>query len=196
MKKTAGTAISLGSLMFMAAALSPAVLAHWSTPYSLVPESYKAGWLLGYRMFAAGAVITAIGFAVLGAHLRRQSGDRLVRLLSYAADVFIVAGSICWILSLDESIFLPFKVRFPASPAYSWFSLYFNLSLVSFFIYGYLLLRAGSNRWLAWGTIGFYALLLGVYLYLGDLPPAVLYLWPIVLGIGLLARVVRRADDN
>lgn len=186
MQKSAGFVMLLGSILFIGAAFTPAIQKHWFTPYALVPADFKEGWLFGYRMFAAGAMVTAVGFALLGWQLRRLPGDKLIRAASSVADVLVITGAAFWIRSLSENVFPPIRMLIPNGIVLPWITVYVYLSLLSFFIYGYLLNRSGYARWLGFGTLGFNALLVIMLLYLGDLPPAVYYLWPIILGIGLI----------
>jgi hypothetical protein len=114
----------------------------------------------------------------------------LVKAAIYLGDAFVVVGAICWTMSVAETISPSLSATFPDIP---FFPVYFNLSLFGFLIYGYALIQTGFVKWLAWGTTGFYALILILYLIMGDMPPAVLYVWPIVLGI---ASMVNRGPSR
>jgi hypothetical protein len=186
-QKVVGIVMFIGAALFMGAAVHPAIQKHWSTAYLLVPIDYKSGWLFGYRMFALGALFTAIGFALLGSQLRQRSATKFTQTSSLVADAFIMIGAVSWARSLNRNVFPPIHLLLLEEISIPWVSMFAYLTLLSFLIYGYLLIRLDYPKWLSWGTLGFNGLLLIVLSLLGDLPPAVFYLWPLILGLGLVS---------
>jgi len=181
--KAAALAIGVGSALFLLAAFSPVSrvfgLPSAEARWQLISAS-RSAWNSSQALFAAGAIVTAIGTLLAGVALRGRPASAAMT----GAGILLLIGAIAWSWSVYLRALDP--RAFVAGTLPGWpFTFYTLLTMAALALAGYSLLRMGFPAWSAWLLIGAPFLLLALYLFFGDMPPFVYYLLALVLAIVL-----------
>lgn len=175
-----GWALIIGGLMFFVAAFNPSSQVFMNADLGQkleIVRSRKGLWVASQGFFGMGAVVTAVGVALLAARQRQPPGD----LLWFAAAAFLV-GALLWGLhtyqrAVDPEAFLRAELT-------AWlFPVYTVLTLAGLFMVGISIPLVGYPTLLGYALAIGGAIMLVAYLALGDLPPFFIYILTLVLGV-------------
>jgi hypothetical protein len=181
------TVICLGSLLFLMAAFSPVSrvfgVSTAEKQLAIINGSLR-GWRLSQALFAAGALITALGVGLLAFSLRWLSMPVL-----YLPAVLLLVGALAWSTHVYLRAVDPQAFVAGALPAWH-FRLYTWLTLAGFFLLGYQMIALfGVAAWQAWFLMGASLVIAILYLAFRDMPPFVYYLLALVLGVSMILSV-------
>lgn len=182
--KVSGVILLTGSILFLAAALSPIsrIFGVRSAAERLeIIQGSRSAWNISQALFAAGAIVFALGTALMAYQLAGRPSTALM----ITAAVLLTVGAAAWtwhvyLRALDPAAFaegfLPgwhFKV-------YGW------LAMTALVLIGIALLRMGFPAWSGYVFIGGGLLFAAAYLLFKDVPPFLFYLPGMALAIMLI----------
>ena len=180
----AGLLISLGSVIFILAALFPIsrVFAERNPEVKLaLVEDHLAAWRTAQFSFALGSALTVAGLAVLSSYLWATQA----LITAWIALALVALGTFFWIwhvllrASEPEAFFL--------GEQSAWlFPTFSGLTLAALAAYGLTLLLAGHPAWLGLFLIGAGVIFAALYLVMKDLPPLFIYTITLITGVALL----------
>jgi hypothetical protein len=133
-------------------------------------------WRLGQPLYAVGALVAAVGVGVLAAD--GEAGNRAWLLVSCG---LLVLGALAWSWSVYLRAARPRDFASGSLPGWP-FASYVGLTIAGLFLLGVGIWPG----WLAWLTLTATALFLVAYLRYRDIPPFVLYLLLLVVGVAVL----------
>ncbi|HSM18340.1 MAG TPA: hypothetical protein VK845_15240 [Gemmatimonadales bacterium] len=178
----AGLVAVLGSVVYMVA-LAPVSGVYGGRDPDEVIAHIRARWrgyVISQVLFAAGALITALGMALLAVHLADANGP----LLPAAGAIAMLLGGAMWaVLSYDRTLnferFFREYGRFPIS-AWAWLV----LTGIGLVIYGFLLPGSDYPDWIAPVTWLLVALQVGGAIFFPkQVPPQIYYAATLLIGI-------------
>lgn len=181
MDAAAGT-VWIGSVVFLAGAAIavPQVFTEPDRERRLaLLEAGRSRWRAGQPLYAAGAVVVALGVG----RLAGSAGPGAGRAALWASSVLLLAGAACWCWSVYQRArwIRRFALgELPGGP----FTAYVLLTLVGLGLLGLGLLASGSSAWSGWTTLAGAAAFLEAYARYGDIPPFVFYLLLPVVSLG------------
>jgi hypothetical protein len=179
--RTSAAVIVIGSALFLAAAFSPISRVFGirdSAERLEVISSAPNQWLFAQALFALGAVVTAVGVALLAIALAGESfAGRL-----HASAALMGIGSLLWTIHVYMRAVDP--ARFTAGGIPLWlYAGYALATIVALTLLGLALLQTVLPPWVGWLNVGGAALFLLLALVFGDLPPLLFYLVTLTVGI-------------
>jgi hypothetical protein len=134
-------------------------------------------WRIAQPLYGLGAMIAAIGVAVLAA----AAHGRTARVLVAAGSVALILGALAWAWSLYLRGTRVSEFAFGTLPGWP-FAAYVLLTIGGLALFGAGLLAGGSRPWLGWLTLAADVLMLASYLWFKDIPPFVFYLLLLAIG--------------
>lgn len=154
-------------------------------PQSII-EANPTAWQVAMLGMAAGAIIAAVGLLLLIVHMRRLDDNKTMHAISTIAAVLALISSFAYAAS-----------RTISAVSLLWETPYGTLDMALGIIYGlgwqialmlagYLLLRGGYPKWLAWPVMIIAGLFLVANVVTGGLPPGLYYFVVLFMGIALL----------
>jgi hypothetical protein len=183
--KIAGIVIIVGSVLFMFAATPGPNIYALSDPKEqlAVIAQHRTNWIVSNAGFGLGALATAVGFGLLSLRLR---GGQAGWLNAVAAGAMLV-GAFFWAFLVARRAIRPDEY-FPYSAASLWPGwIYYGLTVLALAAYGFVFFEAGYAAWVGYVTLGFAGLLTVAAIAAGNaLPPQILYLPALVIGIVML----------
>jgi hypothetical protein len=142
-------------------------------------ETDLVRWRVGQPLYAAGALVAAVGVGVLAASAASGPG----RAALAASGVLLLVGALCW----SWSVYQRFRnVRaFALGDLPGWpFAWYVRLTLAGLGLLGGGLLLAGFPAWTGWVAVAGAGGFLVAYVRFGDLPPFVFYVLLAAVSLG------------
>jgi hypothetical protein len=180
----AGLLISLGSAVFILAALLPAsrAFAERRPEFRLaLINFYPVSWKAAQLAFGLGAALCVAGLAVLSVYL--WGAFRLP--LAWIALGLAAAGAFFWLWQVLQRAYDP--RGYALDEHHAWlFPVYAGLTLAGLSAYGLSLLLAGYPPWLGLLLMIAAAVLAIVYLVMKELPPVLIYTLTLVAGAALM----------
>jgi hypothetical protein len=180
MQKVAAIVVVVGSILFLAAAFSPVsrVFGVRDVDERLaILSAAPTQWQVSQVGFGLGAVVTALGIALLAPAFRGP----ITGLLAGAAALLLVGAGFwvwhVWLRAADPPAFVRGDL-----PHWN-FVVYSLLSQVGFALAGVALLRAGLPAWVGWMLIGGMGLFLVLMVVFRDMPPFVYYVLTLIAGV-------------
>jgi hypothetical protein len=140
-------------------------------------ESRNA-WTFSQFFFAAGALITVIGFGLSGILFRGQPFSVTI----YASVALLLIGTIFWIWHVYLRAVDPAAFTERTIPVWL-FAAYTFLTQAGLIIYGAAFLRTGIPEWVGWMMIVSMSLFFLLTVIFKDMPPFVYYIITMVTGI-------------
>jgi hypothetical protein len=179
MTRTAGWLLLAGAGVFFTAAFAPASYVFGmrdAAERRAHLDRHAFSWRWGQLLFAAGAVVSAVGLLVLGVQLDGTTGTAIA-----LSGALALGGAFPWAehcrrraLAVDDFL----EGRLPG-----WhFLVYVWCTLAALAVTGVALLHTDLPQWTAWFVLGASALLTAAMLRFRDLPPFVLYVVTVVVG--------------
>lgn len=157
-----------------------------SNPQQFI-DADPGAWQLAMLAMAIGAIIAAIGILLLAIHIRRLSDNGTVKRLSTVAGALAIISTLAYAasrtISATTRLWEPpiggaVEVALSVTYGLGW-----QLALI---LAGYLLLRSGYPKWLAWPVMLIAGLLLVATAVTGGMPPGLYYFVVLFMGIALL----------
>ena len=185
MTGTAGAVLVLGAAVFLAAAFAPTSRVFtMDDPHERLRflEQRAVLWRRVQPLFGAGAVISAVGLALLG-----LSFDGPVRGCVLLAGLLALVGSGPWAQSCLERGRRVVQFVHGGLPGWH-YQVYVWLTLVALALTGLGLLASSYPSWVGWFDLGATAVFALVLLRSGDLPPFLLYVPTLAIGFVALSR--------
>jgi hypothetical protein len=205
-RRFTGIALILGCVLFLVGASLPVTDSEGTFIYQLPPQqwlgvvfTHPTLWWWTNVLLIGAVLVVLLGFTRLTT-LFRRAGDRAFSELGLMALVF---GAVLWVIHLAFRLSIDFWAAQETArtgvmpdvyvPLNEWigalFILYTILTFLAAIAYaGALVSTRLLPRWVGWATIVYSLAGLGLLAVTGDVPPAVHYLLPIVMGILLLLR--------
>jgi hypothetical protein len=182
-----GIAIIAGSALFLfASAPGPNIYRLTDTQEQLaLVAQHRTNWIVSNVAFGLGALATAAGFGLLSVRLQgSQAGG-----LNAVAAAAMIVGALFWVFLVARRTVSP-ETYFPYSAASLWPGyIYYALTVLGLAAYGFVFFQAGLPAWLGYIALGSAGLLAVAAIVAGNaLPPQVLYLPTLLIGIVALAR--------
>jgi len=182
----AGLVMVVGVIVFFVAVMpGPSVYGIQDTAARLAKlHEFEGRFRLGQAMFAGGAVLVAVGFAILAAWL----AGRMAPLVPAAGAIATALGAVLWTAFMVSRATDPDRHfgDYGRFPAYAWVS--FLTSALGIAAFGLVFLGVDGAQWVgiltlvvAGGAVAFAVLAPKIA------PPQLLYLPPLVIGGVLLA---------
>ncbi len=192
MQRTAALLLISGSIVFIAAIMSPPMFNVFSVEdpaqAAAAFQENMVSWRLANGFAAIGALIAAAGIVLLARYITALDNNPQMRVSAYLGATLVFIGALLWlVIQFDRMTVSP--ERFVSGEALGgpWlFPLYVIVTLLGLIVIGYGLLKAGYPRWLGWFVIGVHSLLLVAGLATQDAVPLNWYLSMLVMGIALL----------
>lgn len=181
--QASGLLLVVGSLVFfVGAAIGVPGVFTQSDPDVRVRmlEARVRSWVAAQPLYGSGAMICAVGVAVLSV-----DSDRGTRAILALSSALLFIGSIAWAWSLlrrGKDIVAFARGMLPAWP----FASYVLATIAGLAFLGIGLLLGDFPMWLGWLVIAADAMFLGGYLRLGDIPPFVFYVLLLLVGATIL----------
>jgi hypothetical protein len=181
--RTAGLLLIAGSVVFLvgAAVGVPRVFTEPAPQARLrLLTEHPAMWRAAQPLYGLGAIIAAAGVGWLAA-AAATPGTRAALAVACLA---LAVGALAWAWSLYLRATRIAEFAFGKLPGWP-FATYVLLTIGGLALLGAGLLAARYPAWLGWLTLGTDLLFLTGYLWLGDIPPFVLYLLLLLIGVVL-----------
>jgi hypothetical protein len=190
MQKTAAVLLIIGTAIAWIGESRPIITEIFSgapNPQQVIDNDPSA-WSLAMLLMAIGTVVVVAGMVVLSRHVRGINDDQRVRQLSLAAAAAALIGGLAYatgrvisavtqtweMSSMMENLGIAFWITF---------SILWQVALI---LTGYVLLRSGYPKWLAWPVMVIAGLILFGVVITGGLPPGIYYFAVLFLGTTLL----------
>lgn len=144
-------------------------------------------WQLAMLAMAVGAIIAAVGVLLLTVHIQRLSDNGAVKRLSTVAGALAIISTLAYAISRTISA----TSRLWDAPIGGTLNLVLAITYgvgwqLALILTGYLLLRSGYAKWLAWPVMVIAGLLLVGTVIMGGMPPGLYYFVVMFMGIVLL----------
>jgi hypothetical protein len=189
LQKLAGIALIVGSLLFLAGVALPVYMKIFTVSDAQSRIQFiradPTGWAIGNVLIGTGSVVAVVGLVLFARYMQRTQSAGM-SLAGYLAAGAAALGAVVWLIDVNDRLVRPeeWLGSLPAPIVRVWG--YVGSTLIALMITGGVLLRAGHPT-LAWGMLIPSALLLVALLITGDMPPLILYLLMLTLGVALTA---------
>ncbi len=200
-----GVLLTAGGAAVMVAAFVPSLYPVWLArgvnAIALISQ-HRDSWQLANWLFGIGAGLTLAGLAALTALLNRQPGAGLLPPTSLA---LMTVATTLWIANLGFRLTVTVRTVDSFStggqipdwyePVNSWTAALWSAAALTGVAatIGYGLAVIGSGvlpGWTGWLVVGVGAVMLGLFVFTRDVPPFLLYVAPMALGVMALIRTV------
>jgi hypothetical protein len=182
--RTSGIVLSIGSLLFLAAAFMPVsrvFVVRGAEQQLAVIAADRSGWQVAQFFFGSGATIAWVGMAMLVYRLKTKKRS-IFPLVAVAASG---VGLVFWIVYIYLRTISPENFVHSLYPGWL-FPAYSFLTLLAILVLGMEMYRLKFPRWLSLFTMNSAVLLALAFLVLKDLPPLLYYIVTLVDGISVL----------
>lgn len=183
MFKMSLTIVILGSILFLIAAFMPIskVFVERSPEKKLeIITSNRTTWNVMQVLFGLGALVAAVGVAVLAYAFQQYQESGILKLSS----VLLIIGSMLWIWHLYLRGTNPEEFAFGQQPWWH-FAGYTIITQIAMVIAGYYFLQIPIPNWIGYTFIIGMGVLFLLTVIFRDMPPFVYYIFFIVAAIGL-----------
>lgn len=193
MQKTAGILLSIGSLLFLIAIMTPAVFnvfGAFDNPQLQIEyiENDFTGWAVWNIVYGGGSVIASIGLVLFAKQAQSVSNNKNIRIAGNLGGAMATLGAILYLIIALYRVVQSPEVVVNNMNINSWmYPIYTLFTQIALIIFGFVLLQSGYQKWLGWVVLvpgGILALV--AYLVFGDVPPGVYYPILLVMGLTLL----------
>jgi hypothetical protein len=183
--KSAGVILIIGAVLFAIGSFSPSIGIFWESDAASKLQQIEEArglWQITHLLWVAGALVTVVGLGLVTYHLRK-SHVAVLAILGFVA-VALGAAIGVWHLYLRATD----PAAFVQGALDGWhYGVYTALTLLGLAIYGFVYLRSGLPRWLAYVTIGGAALAFVGFVALQDIwPPLSYYILTFLAGVVLV----------
>jgi hypothetical protein len=185
MQKLAGLIIVIGVTMFTYADLT--VFNTFSLFDPELIESNPSGWAFTMLMWGGGAVLVSAGVMLFAWHAQSLKDDKNLKLAAYICLAVAALSALAWvIISYWRVAIEPQEMVAPNQTIDTLVMAYYLLTQIAAIVTGYILLRSGYPKWLAFLVMFLGGFLLVLWIVTGGGPPLANHVVFFLLGIALL----------
>ena len=185
MQKLAGLILVIGVTMFTFGDLS--VFNKFALFDPELIESNPSSWAFTMLMWAGGAILVSAGVTLFVWHAQSLKDDKNLKLAAYICTAVVVLSALAWvIISYWRVAVEPQEIVAPNQTIDTLVMAYYLLTQVTAIVTGYILLRSGYPKWLAFILMFLGGFLLVLWIVTGGGPPLANHVVFFLLGIALL----------
>ena len=185
MQRLAGLILVIGVAMFTYADLSVFNTFNLYDPELI--ESNISGWTFTMLMWGGGAVLVSAGVTLFAWHAQSLKDDKILKLATYICTVVAALSALAWvIISYWRVVIEPQEILASNQTIDTLNLAYYLLTQVAAIVTGFILLRSGYPKWLAFLVMFLGGFLLVFWIVTGGGPPIANHVVFFLLGIALL----------
>jgi hypothetical protein len=185
MQKLAGLMLVIGVAMFTYGDLT--VFNAFALFDPKLIESDPSGWAFTMLMWGAGAVLVSAGVILFAWHAQSLKDDKNLKIAAYICSAVAVLSALAWvILSYWRVAIEPQEIVASNQMIDALNLAYYLLTQVTAIVTGFILVRSGYPKWLAFPVMFLGGFLLVLWIVTGGGPPLANHVVFFLLGIALL----------
>jgi hypothetical protein len=185
MQKLAGLIILIGVAMFTYGDLTVFNTFGLFDPELI--ESNPSGWAFTMLMWGVGAVLVSAGVTLFAWHAQNLKDDKNLKLAAYICSVAAALSALAWVIMSYWRVAIEPQEILASNQTIDTLGAAFNLlTQVAAIVTGFILLRSGYPKWLAFLVMFLGGFLLVLWIVTGGGPPLATHVIFFLLGIALL----------
>ena len=190
MQKLAGLILVIGVAMFTYGDLSVFNTFGFFDPELI--ESNPSGWAFTMLMWAGGAVLVSAGVTLFAWHAQSLKDDKNLKLAAYICSVVAALSALAWVIIAFWRVAIEPQEILASNQTIDTLGVAYNLlTQVAAIVTGFILLRSGYPKWLAFLVMFLGGFVLVFWIVTGGGPPLANHFVFFLLGIALLIMPLR-----
>jgi len=190
MQKMAGLLLVIGVAMFTYGDLSIFNTFGLFDPELI--ESNPSGWAFTMLMWGVGAVLVSAGVTLFAWHAQSLKDDNNLKLAAYICSAVAVLSALAWVIMSISWVAIEPQEILASNQTIDTLGVAYNLlTQVAAIVTGFILLRSGYPKWLAFLVMILGGFVLVFWIVTGGGPPLANHLVFFLLGIALLVMPAR-----
>ena len=185
MQKLAGLIILIGVAMFTYGDLTVFNTFGLFDPELI--ESNPSGWAFTMLMWGGGAVLVSAGVTLFAWHAQSLKDDKNLKLAAYICSAVAALSALAWVIMSYWRVAIEPQEILASNQTIDTLGVAYNLlTQVAAIVTGFILLRSGYPKWLAFLVMFLGGFVLVFWIVTGGGPPLANHLVFFLLGIALL----------
>ena len=185
MQKLAGLIILIGVAMFTYGDLTVFNTFGLFDPGLI--ESNPSGWAFTMLMWGGGAVLVSAGVTLFAWYAQSLKDDKNLKLAAYICSVVAALSALAWVIMSYWRVAIDPQEIVASNQTIDTLGVAYNLLMqVAAIVAGFILLRSGYPKWLAYLVMFLGGFLLALWIVTGGGPPLANHVVFFLLGIALL----------
>jgi len=150
-------------------------------------ESNPSGWAFTMLMWGGGAVLVAVGVTLFAWHAQSLKDDKNLKLAAYICSVVAALSALAWVIMSYWRVTIEPQEILASNQTIDILGVAYNLlTQVTVIVTGFILLRSGYPKWLAFLVMFLGGFVLVFWIVTGGGPPLANHFVFLLLGIALL----------